>query len=91
MALGAAAATAEVYEFNAQHHGLNTLAKSDGATAIAACEVRPLDALVDEKLVRPPHVMKLDVEGSEWDVLRGAERLWRSPDAPESRSSSCRG
>lgn len=82
LALGASNGKAAVYEFDADHHGLNTLAKSDGATEVAACEVRALDSLLAEGRVRPPHVMKIDVEGSEWDVLRGAEKLWRSTEAP---------
>jgi len=81
-ALGAADGSAEVYQFDPRFHGLNTLAKSNGATAIASCRVRALDSLLDEGLVPPPHVMKIDVEGSEWNVLRGAERLLRSPEAP---------
>jgi FkbM family methyltransferase len=38
-------------------------------------ELFQLDALVDGGRVPPPDVMKIDVEGAELDVLRGASRL----------------
>ncbi len=45
----------------------------EGASEVA---VRRLDDLADELSLRPQH-LKIDVEGAEFDVLRGGERLIR--------------
>lgn len=46
-----------------------------------SCPVSTVDQLVDEGRT-PPHFLKIDVEGHEAAVLRGAQRLLSSPHAP---------
>jgi FkbM family methyltransferase len=45
---------------------------------VARIAVAPLDDLVDP--VRPPRLVKIDVEGAELDVIAGMTRLLRTPD-----------
>jgi hypothetical protein len=40
------------------------------------------DLIADGSLSRPPDVVKIDVEGSEMDVLKGATRLLSGPRPP---------
>ena len=41
-------------------------------------EVHSLDDLVYQKHLRPPNILKIDVEGGEFDVLRGARSILES-------------
>jgi hypothetical protein len=50
--------------------------KRDGRGAIAV-ECRSADEAVFSEGVQAPTLLKIDVEGWEWEVLRGAERLLR--------------
>lgn len=43
-----------------------------------------LDALIDAGVLKPPHHVKLDVDGNELFILRGMTRLLRRPDRPRS-------
>ena len=45
---------------------------------------RSLDSLVADGVVRPPHHVKLDVDGNELLILRGMSRLLAGPDRPRS-------
>lgn len=51
-----------------RHSGLNRLAETGGP----AVPVARLDRLIDEGVMQPPGLMKIDVEGHEAAVLRGA-------------------
>ena len=41
-----------------------------------------IDYLIDFSIARPPHVIKIDVDGNELAVLRGMHTLLTSPDRP---------
>jgi hypothetical protein len=45
-----------------------------------ACEVTTADCLAEQ--IGKPHLIKIDVEGHEVSVLRGAEQLLSSPNGP---------
>ncbi len=42
---------------------------------LVTVEARPLDSLLDDPGFRPPRFVKIDVEGFELQVLRGAQRI----------------
>lgn len=41
------------------------------------CCTVPIDKLVDEKQIEPPHLVKIDVEGHEWNVIQGMQKTIR--------------
>lgn len=69
---GAAAGTAEFFFAPGQAEGMNGLVPVAGFSKMTV-PVVTLDAEVAE-LGLVPDLIKIDVEGAEWDVLRGAER-----------------
>ncbi len=69
---GAAAGTADFYFAPGQAEGMNGLVPVAGFSRMTV-PVVTLDAEVAE-LGLVPDLIKIDVEGAEWDVLRGAER-----------------
>lgn len=58
---------------------LSTSTFQPSATAVTEQEirVRRLDSLIAEALVPPPDILKIDVEGAEYQVLLGADDLLR--------------
>jgi FkbM family methyltransferase len=82
-ALGARRATARVFRVEPRSHAMNALLPGDGVgEVVGECEVRPLDELILDGEMDPPDLMKIDVEGFELEVLRGAEALLRGPRPP---------
>lgn len=71
--LGAKDGTAELYLVAHAIHA-SAIARKSGAAVIER-PVWRLDSLIAAGVVPPPAVVKIDVEGAEFDVLRGAERL----------------
>lgn len=64
-------------------HMLGSLANWTGQpTKTLAVPARSIDSLIAEDEVPKPHVLKVDVEGAELLVFRGAEKLFSGPDAP---------
>jgi FkbM family methyltransferase len=49
--------------------------KHDDRTRQIEVEVYPLDSIIDAERLRPPVLLKVDVEGFEVEVIRGAKRL----------------
>jgi FkbM family methyltransferase len=47
----------------------------DDRTRGIEVEVYPLDSIIDAERLRPPVLLKIDVEGFEIEVIRGAKRL----------------
>lgn len=64
-------------------HMLGSLANWTGQpTKTIAVPARSLDSLIAEGAVPKPQVLKVDVEGAELLVFRGAEQLLSGPNAP---------
>ena len=56
-------------------HALHASLKGEPGTSTVPCRVLRLDGLVDRGELPPPNVIKIDVEGAEWDVLKGATQI----------------
>jgi len=69
---GAAPGTADFFYAPDQAEGMNGLVPVEGFSRTSV-PVTTLDKEVEE-LGLVPDIIKIDVEGAEWDVLRGAER-----------------
>jgi FkbM family methyltransferase len=64
-------------------HMLGSLANWTGQpTKTVAVPARSIDSLIAQSEVPKPQVLKVDVEGAELLVFRGAEKLFSGPDAP---------
>lgn len=82
VAVGAIMGVAEIHLFREMPHGhasLSDLGRSDDVTFDVP--VDRLDHLIKRE-DKPPALIKVDVEGSELDVLRGAEDLLSLPTPP---------
>jgi FkbM family methyltransferase len=69
---GASEGSADFYNIPGQAEGMNGLVPVHGFQK-RAVKVVPLDKEVAD-LVFVPDIIKIDVEGAEWDVLKGAEK-----------------
>jgi FkbM family methyltransferase len=67
-------ATVELYEAPASSFGMGSLAPQFGA-APTGVRGRTLDDIIEEEGIRKVELLKVDVEGFEAAVFRGAERL----------------
>jgi hypothetical protein len=61
-----------LYFDDGDHAATGSLSKKHGALLVPTFD---LDSLVDNKIILPPNLMKVDVEGSEFDVLNGAKKM----------------
>jgi FkbM family methyltransferase len=73
---GAATGNASFYFRPGVPEGINGLVKTDGLAEVPV-QVTTLDADVDELRLNP-NIIKIDVEGAELEVLKGAERVLRT-------------
>jgi len=83
-ALGETEGTAELNLVLGSENGCNSLRKPDGAQEIemVPVSVRPLDRVLEERDFTRIDLLKLDVEGAELSVLRGAGNLLRQRPRP---------
>ena len=73
--LGKEAGEADLY---VPSHSIHASAVSrEAGAAVEHCRVVTLDGLVNDGVLPPPRVIKIDVEGGEWDVFHGAEQTIR--------------
>ncbi|MBA2621550.1 MAG: FkbM family methyltransferase [Acidobacteria bacterium] len=64
-------------------HMLGSLANWSGQpTTTVSVPARSIDSLIEEGLIPMPQVLKVDVEGAEMMVFRGADKLFSGDDAP---------
>ncbi len=76
--LGAKVGSAELFipESSAPASHASIISRSTKSKSIR-CQMETLDNLVQKELIPPPNVIKIDVEGAEFDVLRGSRSLLR--------------
>jgi FkbM family methyltransferase len=75
-ALGASSGTAMVYEVVEDEHAMRTVASPRAdAHAIGSCPMVTLDDEVSRLGLPDPTLVKLDVEGSEFDTILGASQM----------------
>ena len=82
VALGAERSEREVYAYPDVNIGRASLVLSNGGVACGKTAVMTLDDVLEERGLRSVRMMKVDVEGFELQVLKGATRLLQSADCP---------
>ncbi len=61
-----------MYFDDGDHAATGSLSKKHGALLVPTFD---LDSLIDDEIITPPNLMKVDVEGAEFDVLTGGQRM----------------
>jgi FkbM family methyltransferase len=91
LALGHRAGRAGIFGESLEGHQLNFVSQDiHQAVSLGSCEVDSIDALIASGTMLPPDLMKIDVEGSELPLLRGAEALLRRTPSPVLCVELCR-
>ena len=71
------------FHISLENHLLSSMANRAGQkTEALAVEARSIDSLIADGTVPKPQVLKVDVEGAEMLVFRGAEKLLSGDEAP---------
>ncbi len=81
-ALGSQSNTLPLFAHPEINRGSSSLVSNEGAPPAAIAKIMPLDDFVSEEIRRPIRLIKIDVEGWELEVLRGASATLSRPDAP---------
>jgi FkbM family methyltransferase len=83
-ALGSQTGKADLFLVDGREDGCNSLRPPAGAitTSLVTVEVRSLDEYLEQERIEKVDFIKLDVEGAEIEVLRGATRLLQSAGRP---------
>lgn len=71
-----------IYLDNKKGRGGNSLIKGEGVKSGSLIELKKLDSMIGKDVSRPITMMKIDVEGWEINVLKGAELLLQSKNPP---------
>jgi FkbM family methyltransferase len=82
-ALGEKASKSSIYRLEASNEGMNSLAKEgEKGEKIGVCSIYSLDQIMTEKNLPIPDLVKIDVEGSELNLFKGAKQLITSKNPP---------
>lgn len=82
LALGATAMEREVYEYPDQNIGRTSLILSNGGVSSGKAKVDTLDNTISAAGIPPAKLMKIDVEGFELSVLKGATQFLQGSGSP---------
>jgi len=80
IALGSEISVARIIIRNQWNRGADSLAPNEKSGEKVL--VTTIDTLIETKRIPPPNFIKIDVEGYEYEVLKGAEKLLKSSCAP---------
>lgn len=82
-AIGSSNSEAIFYRANIANTGVSSMLKINGSYAKEfSVEIFTLDHLIKEHSLIVPTILKIDVEGWEYEVFKGAEKLLNSEEAP---------
>jgi FkbM family methyltransferase len=82
VALGGSVSTAYLYKRNKNDSGMDSLIGNKNTNRALRVAVTTIDTLIEERQMPNPSLVKIDVEGYELEVLKGARKLLESQHAP---------